>query len=170
MAKKKEHTEKVSALCEPRLMRIHTNSGEPKTPRNFMSVCSLFSPCGTVTCACLIQVGSPASPQNSLRSFRGAPQARRDKHTPAPQANEKEKSKAERSRNHPLSRLGVRPRARSAAFWIDFVFGRLLERRRVRSSASVPQVTEAFSQDLQKILTFPLAIRVKIWYTILGSL
>ena len=103
-------------------MRIHNNSGEPKTPRNFMSVCSLFSPCGTVTCACLIQVGSPASPQNSLRSFRGAPQARRDKHTPAPQANEKEKSKAERSRNHPLSRLGVRPRSRSAAFLDRFRF------------------------------------------------
>ena len=47
---------------------------------------------------------SPASPQNSLRSFRGAPQARRDKHTPAPQTNEKQKSQAERSRKGTVAR------------------------------------------------------------------
>ena len=46
-------------------MRINNNSGEPKTPRNFMSVCSLFSPCGTVACACLIQVGSLRSPRQA---------------------------------------------------------------------------------------------------------
>ena len=63
--------------------------------------------------------------------------------------NEKEKSQAERSRSRPLSRLGVHPRSRSAAFWIDFVFGRLLERRRVRSSAfaSSPSVSVC---DLEK--------------------
>ena len=77
----------------------------------------------------------PLAPWRVLVLYKSARCARRDKHTPAPQTNEKEKSKAERSRSRPLSRLGVHPRSRSAAFWIDFVFARLLERRRVGLSA-----------------------------------
>ena len=49
------------------------------------------------------------APWRVLVLYKSARYARRDKHTPAPQANESEKSKAERSRSRPLSRLGVRP-------------------------------------------------------------
>ena len=67
------------------------------------------------------------APSRVLVLYKSARCARRDKHTPVPQTNEKEKSKAERSRSRPLSRLGDLPLYPLGGFWIDFVFGRLLE-------------------------------------------